>query len=410
MTNTGIYRQRTLFLLFAVGAVLGLMIVGAFWEPGNSAFAQGTVDPPVFDEGESTSRYIDENSPEGILVGDPVTATDPDPNGGVLTYSLSGPDSHHFHINRFTGQISVGVNGALDHESERNPYMVVVEVTNAKGATARIEVSIDIGDINEAPTVLLANDGVARVGVLLTAIVFDPDGGVVSARWQWQRSDDGAAWTDIDGAVSSGYVPKPEDLGMLLRANAIYIDNAGGGTAEGDPSYPVGPGRDAPPPTPTAQPMIAPVPTPEPTPEPTLAPTPVPTPLPTATPAPTPTAAPDPTPTPQPTSTPTPAPPPTSTPEPVATPEPPPTATLRPAPTATPEPTAAPEPEPTATPVPEPTATPAPTPTPTPEPEEEEDSGLPLWPFIVLAVVGGLLIIGGGTTYIIRRRRDISGL
>ena len=248
MTNTGSYRQHTLFLLIVVGAVYGLMIAGAFWEPGNRVFAQGAVDPPVFDEGESTSRYIDENSPEGILVGEPVTATDPDPNGGLLTYSLSGPDAAHFHVNRFTGQISVGINGALDHESERNPYMVVMKVTNQKGATAQIEVSIDVGDINEAPTVLLADGGVARVGVLLTAIVFDPDGGVVSVRWQWQRSNDGTTWTDIDGAVSSGYVPKPEDLGMLLRANAIYLDNAGGGTAEGDPSYPVRPGPVAPPP------------------------------------------------------------------------------------------------------------------------------------------------------------------
>ena len=338
-----------------------------------------------------------------------MTATDPDPNGGLLTYSLSGLDADQFHINPFTGQISAGVNGALDHESERNPYMVVVEVTNAKGATAQIEVSIDVGDINEAPTVLLSDDGVARVGVLLTAIVFDPDGGVVSARWQWQRSGDGVTWTDINGATSSAYVPKPEDLGILLRANAIYIDNAGGGIAEGDASSPVGPAPPAPTPTPTPQAMIAPTPTPEPTPVPTPEPTPVPTatPAPTATPVSTPTTVP--TPTPQPTTTPrssVPSPTPTPTPVPTATPEPVPTAPPKPAPTATTAPTATPEPTPT--PVPEPTATPIPTPT--PEPEEEEDSGLPLWPFIVLAVVGGLLIVGGGTIYIIRRRRDISGL
>ena len=409
MTNTGSYSQRVLFLVLAVGAALGLLIAGAFWDRGNSVFAQQTTEPPVFDEGESTSRYIDENSPEGILVGSPVTATDPDPKGGPLTYSLSGLDADQFHINSSTGQISVGVNGALDHESDRNPYMVVVEVTNAKGATAQIEVSIDVGDINEAPTVLLSDDGVARVGVLLTAIVFDPDGGVVAARWRWQRSSDGVTWTDIDGATSSAYGPKPEDLGILLRANAIYIDNAGGGIAEGDASSPVGPAPPAPIPTPTRQPTIAPTPTLEPTPE----PTPVPTPVPTATPAPTPTAVPTPTHEPTttvpsliPTSTPTFTLAPTPTPEPTATPEPASTATPKPVPTATPEPT--PVPEPTPTPVPEPTATPMPTPT--PEPEEEEDSGLPLWPFIVLAVVGGLLIVGGGSIYIIRRRRDISGL
>ncbi len=338
-----------------------------------------------------------------------MTATDPDPKGGPLTYSLSGLDADQFHINSSTGQISVGVNGALDHESDRNPYMVVVEVTNAKGATAQIEVSIDVGDINEAPTVLLSDDGVARVGVLLTAIVFDPDGGVVAARWRWQRSSDGVTWTDIDGATSSAYGPKPEDLGILLRANAIYIDNAGGGIAEGDASSPVGPAPPAPIPTPTRQPTIAPTPTLEPTPE----PTPVPTPVPTATPAPTPTAVPTPTHEPTttvpsliPTSTPTFTLAPTPTPEPTATPEPASTATPKPVPTATPEPTPVPEPTPTS--VPEPTVTPMPTPT--PEPEEEEDSGLPLWPFIVLAVLGGLLIVGGGSIYIIRRRRDISGL
>ncbi len=399
MTNTGSYSQRVLFMVLAVGAVLGLLIAGAFWGRGNSVFAQGTAGSLAFDEGASTSRYIDENSPEGILVGSPVMATDPDPNGGSLTYSLSGLDADQFHINSSTGQISVGVNGALDHESDRNPYMVVVEVTNAKGATAHIEVLIDIGDINEAPTVLLSDDGVARIGVLLTAIVFDPDGGVVAARWQWQRFSDGVTWTDIDGATSSGYVPKPEDLGVLLRANAIYIDNAGGGIAEGDASSPVVPAPPAPTPTPTPQPTLAPPPTPEPTP------------VPTAILAPTPTTVP--TPTPQPTTTPrssVPSPTPTPTPVPTTTPEPAPTATPKPAPTAAPEPTYTPEPTAAPTPVPTPTAARTPSRVPPPEPEEEEDSGLPLWPFIVLAVVGGLLIVGGGTIYIIRRRRDIAGL
>ena len=398
MTNTRSNSQRVLFTILAIGAALGLIVGGAVWGRGNSASAQETAAGPVFDEGLTATRNVEENSPAGILVGGPFTATDPDPNGGLLTYSLSGRDEDSFDVDSATGQISVSVNAALDHESPSNPYMVIVEAANAKGAAGRIDVSINVGDINEAGRVVLSDDGMAQVGVPLTASVFDPDRGVVSENWQWQRSRDGVTWRDIEGATSASYVGQPEDQGMRLRANVTYDDNSGGGALEGSASSRVGPAAPTPTPTPTTAPTPTPTPIPEPTPTPTATPTPEPTP--TAAPTPTPTAAPtptpEPTPTPQPTATPPPAPTATSAPTPTATP--------KPEPTATPAPTATPVPEPTATPKPEPTATPAPTPTPTPEPEEED--GTPLWPFIILAVVGGLLIIGGGATYVIRSRRD----
>ena len=57
--------------------------------------------------------------------------------------------------------------------------------------------------------------------------VSDADGlGQIS--WQWQRSqDNGASWTDIQGATASEYSPGDPDVGFLLRIVGMYTDGQG---------------------------------------------------------------------------------------------------------------------------------------------------------------------------------------
>lgn len=127
-------------------------------------------DAPVFTEGdEGTTRTIDENTPSAVNIGGPVSATDEDIDlftnlPDTLTYSLDdGTDASAFSIDSSTGQISTS--GALDHETQET-YTVTVTVTdNDPGSTQpgdpgvltdTIEVTISIGDVNEAPTF---NDG-----------------------------------------------------------------------------------------------------------------------------------------------------------------------------------------------------------------------------------------------------------
>ena len=100
----------------------------------------------------SDARSVDENSPAGANVGDPVKANDTVDD--VLTYSLSGTDDDSFEIDPATGQITVGPRTMLDEEMKPT-YMVTVTATEAGGSSrARTQaVTIAVNDVNEAPMV-----------------------------------------------------------------------------------------------------------------------------------------------------------------------------------------------------------------------------------------------------------------
>ena len=109
--------------------------------------------PPVFSDGDSTTRSVAENSAAGTNVGDAVTATDAD--GDALTYSLSG--SSAFTIDSGSGQIAVASGATLDYETTSS-YSVTVTANDGKGDTEAIAVTINVTDVGppakpDAPTV-----------------------------------------------------------------------------------------------------------------------------------------------------------------------------------------------------------------------------------------------------------------
>ena len=208
-------------------------------------------------EGDVTLT-VDENSPPGSLVGDAITATDPD--GHVLTYSLSGTDAASFVIDGSTGQITVGSGTLLDYESGPTRYTVVVSVHDGRDAygnddtavDASIEVSIDVSNVDEAGTVSASREQ-PEVGTPVVVSLSDLDGLVSNISWQWARSSDGSDWSDISGANSDSYTPVADDVGIYLQATASYTDGHGTGksahavmerqTARRGPSFdPDGPG------------------------------------------------------------------------------------------------------------------------------------------------------------------------
>ena len=94
---------------------------------------------PVFPEGTEATRSVDENSPPGTSVGDPVAATDAD--NDPLTYTLGGDDADSFVIDSSTGQITVGAGTTLD-PAVKDTYTVDATATDPSGASATITVTI----------------------------------------------------------------------------------------------------------------------------------------------------------------------------------------------------------------------------------------------------------------------------
>ena len=101
---------------------------------------------PSFDDGESVTVAVAENTPGGGPVGGAVTATDPD--GDALTYTLSGNDASSFDIDGDTGQLTTAV--SLNFEA-RNEYTVLITAQDGHGGADEISVTIAVTDIDEPP-------------------------------------------------------------------------------------------------------------------------------------------------------------------------------------------------------------------------------------------------------------------
>ena len=174
---------------------------------------------PTFDDGASTTRIVAENTTGNI--GAPVAATDGERN--TLTYSLSGPGATSFDIDTSTGQLQT--KAPLDYET-RDRYTVTVTVVDdaAPPATDSIHVTLTVTD---APGTVTLSSTRPQVGSELTATVADSDRPVSVSTWRWERSEDGATWSRIDGAITATYTPVDTDVNHYMRATVSYTDRDG---------------------------------------------------------------------------------------------------------------------------------------------------------------------------------------
>ena len=106
--------------------------------------------PPVFTDGDTTTRSVAENTAAGTNIGKPVTATDANIYH-TLTYSLGGTDAESFAIVRTSGQLQT--KAALDFET-KDSYTVTVTVYDGFSGGDRITVTINVTDVaGAAPSV-----------------------------------------------------------------------------------------------------------------------------------------------------------------------------------------------------------------------------------------------------------------
>ena len=103
-------------------------------------------NPPVFNEGSSTTRIVAENTLSGENIGSPVAATDAENDD--LTYNLGGTDANSFGINSSTGQLQTSA--SLDYEG-KSSYSVTITVSDGNNGSDTIIVTINISDVDEAP-------------------------------------------------------------------------------------------------------------------------------------------------------------------------------------------------------------------------------------------------------------------
>ena len=105
---------------------------------------------PTFIEEDPASRSVAENTAHGTNIGDPVSATGPDP-GETSTYSLvmdtdTSPDYDWFDIDPATGQLKT--KGPLNYETDTSyTVMVAVSVNDNTEPSDTITVNISVTDV-----------------------------------------------------------------------------------------------------------------------------------------------------------------------------------------------------------------------------------------------------------------------
>ena len=205
----------------------------------------GPNEPPKFPPTETGLRSVDENTPPGMNIGEPVAATDADDD--TLTYSLDAPNLASFDIVSATGQLQT--KAALDYESGPTSHTVYLTATDTAGEENGIFVTITVNNVDEAGTVTLSSLQ-PLVAIPLTATLADPDRVSSNVTWSWTRSPNGASdWTLISGADSASYTPVAGDVADYLQATATYTDEEGptkSAQAISANAVEVGPGRNAP--------------------------------------------------------------------------------------------------------------------------------------------------------------------
>ncbi len=115
------------------------------WSPSGTGSTSAN-EPPVFTDGSSATRRLDENTTGVENIGDPVSATDPE--GTTLTYSLEGQDADAFTLDETSGQLRTNQDEIYDYETTPS-YSVNVKATDEHGGVRTIPVSIHLNDVPE---------------------------------------------------------------------------------------------------------------------------------------------------------------------------------------------------------------------------------------------------------------------
>ena len=146
--------NKPVFPLAAAFALTLALLSGILFLADSPVYA---AEPPTWDSG-TNERSVDENTPPGVNIGDPISATDPDETGdgalefgNTLTYKLGGDAAASFDIDASTGQLIT--KAPLDAEGSETPYTVTVTVDDGEDRDEPVtrNVSINVNDLEEEP-------------------------------------------------------------------------------------------------------------------------------------------------------------------------------------------------------------------------------------------------------------------
>ena len=234
-----------IYTLALLGALALAAISGGLLTSDNVVYA---ADPEFVTDPDPGTREVPENTPPGVNIGDPISATDADEAaveyGQMLTYKLGGTDAASFDIDASTGQLIT--KAPLDFEnpsggtrSDSNGYVVTVTVKDSSGASNTAAVRINVTNVEEepgalaAPTVVSAdvdNDPANNYELKVIWYVPDDEGDEVTGYDVEYKKTTAASFTDFnhgDATTSANITGLEVDTSYHVRVRAKKGDNAG---------------------------------------------------------------------------------------------------------------------------------------------------------------------------------------
>ena len=146
--------NKPVFPLAAALALVLALVSGILFLADSPVYAADPDFTLVSDTACSGDRCVEENTPPGVNIGDPISAEDDDEGteefGNTLTYSLSGTDAASFDIDASTGQL---ITKAPLNAEVKVSYSVTVTVDDGETRVLPIreDVTISVDDLDEEP-------------------------------------------------------------------------------------------------------------------------------------------------------------------------------------------------------------------------------------------------------------------
>ena len=150
---------------------------------------------PAF-SGGARSLNVPENTLPNTDIGSPIAATDRD--GDVLTYTLEGTDADSFDIHSTSDGGQIRTSSALNFE-EKASYAVTVRVTDGRGGTDAVNVTIRVTDVDgEAPDTPFAPRVTAVSSTRLQVTWEAPaNAGPPITNYDYRYREPGGSWTEV---------------------------------------------------------------------------------------------------------------------------------------------------------------------------------------------------------------------
>ena len=175
-------------------------------------------EAPAFEESAALRIEISEGT-TGTF-GSPVTAADPE--GGTVTYSLSGADAASFEIDASTARLAVGKDTDLDLETRASRgFDVVARDAGSPGLSASRAVTVTLTNVNETPAfeesaalaIEIPEGTTGAFGAPVVAV--DPDGDALT----YSLSGADATSFAIDSSTAQLAVGENTDLNFEARTS-----------------------------------------------------------------------------------------------------------------------------------------------------------------------------------------------